>query len=934
MSWRVRKDLRNLSTESAFALMLITFPFLILYSTGWPLGKVVPIQLGLLAIATSWLGSGVIGKDISLGFLSFSLAQVESRQQLWREKMRLSILMIGTLFLLSMGALTLLAYSTSAPPTSLLLSLERPVIFVLVGAIISITGLGGGAFFSLILRSYQGAFWLTLLTPFALAVIVLFPFVFSSLVNITNIYWGATYLVTCIYGFSLYLLARKQFFTWQDLGPWGGEIWFPTRSSEKIETTLRDRCYRPMKALARKELSLQHLNLLITSALLLLYIAGACTYDAATQGPKEAAGLVFFARTLLLFFLPLAIGATSIAEERRLKINQWQNVLPLPPRNQWLIKLGTVYLITVLSTILMPLVIDSWFEGFWIRVPIGISVQITLAILIPLLAVTIGLYASSLSHSFLIALGSSGLVILGIAAIWFTGLPSILARQDAESAAIPHLLFAIVLVIVMAPGFWALCYANYQSQRSLRLIILSNGAAWFTFGILAVSGTHLAYSRSWERISYRPPSPGPPIQTTDVKAIIVPNTWLTVLAPNGTLWTTEQPAASTMVQIGQDSDWIRAFATFQNIYFIKRDGRMFQAKKSGPEISNLHLIANPNSPNAWKEILATPGAHTMMALQSDGSLWTWKEAKDGRVGTPVRYLPDYKWKSAARDQYKSIGIKEDGTLWAWGSGWNDHEFLQNPISAKIQKETQFFFYPARVVGPPVPEMLQLYEQQHDLLQSLRFTPSDGTDPYIGMQKPSMYRRARNKALNTYHTPYRIGTRNDWESVSLSGRLPGHSHRAKTWLERVIILTRTDGSVWVPTSCASRHWQIDTNGSTDPFHELPIDLIPRTIHSYQTEAEIGMAVLARDGTLNKANLFKDGQALTVNLSKHSTRLSQRNNWLSFARSFYTTVALSNDGLLWHAGPYPLRDQPGKVLPLIIPASRNLRPVFDFNTGTPY
>ena len=102
-------------------------------------------------------------------------------------------------------------------------------------------------------------------------------------------------------------------------------------------------------------------------------------------------------------------------------------------------------------------------------------------------------------------------------------------------------------------------------------------------------------------------------------------------------------------------------------------------------------------------------------------------------------------------------------------------------------------------------------------------------------------------------------------------------------------------------------------------------------SFQAEEDLGLATLNQNGTLSRPKWNREGRFLTVDLSKSETMLSERDNWLSFTRSFHTTVAISDDGLLWHAGPHPLRGQPNQILQSIIPANLKLRPVFDFKSG---
>jgi len=84
----------------------------------------------------------------------------------------------------------------------------------------------------------------------------------------------------------------------------------------------------------------------------------------------------------------------------------------------------------------------------------------------------------------------------------------------------------------------------------------------------------------------------------------------------------------------------------------------------------------------WTSIAV--GDHHNLAIKSDGSLWGWGENTYGELGngaqgrtnpstrvssTPIRSAPGNDWKQVAVGGSHSLGLKKDGTLWAWGSNW-------------------------------------------------------------------------------------------------------------------------------------------------------------------------------------------------------------------------------------------------------------------------
>jgi len=76
----------------------------------------------------------------------------------------------------------------------------------------------------------------------------------------------------------------------------------------------------------------------------------------------------------------------------------------------------------------------------------------------------------------------------------------------------------------------------------------------------------------------------------------------------------------------------------------------------------------------WKEISAG-GSHTV-AIKNDGTLWAWGSNSRGQLGdgttvdknTPIQIGTDTDWSivRAGRQDF-NLAIKTDGTLWAWGN---------------------------------------------------------------------------------------------------------------------------------------------------------------------------------------------------------------------------------------------------------------------------
>jgi alpha-tubulin suppressor-like RCC1 family protein len=88
-------------------------------------------------------------------------------------------------------------------------------------------------------------------------------------------------------------------------------------------------------------------------------------------------------------------------------------------------------------------------------------------------------------------------------------------------------------------------------------------------------------------------------------------------------------------------------------------------------IAPFAMAQNDEEDKAFVVQIAAGGKHSF-ALKNDGSLWAWGSNLFGQLGdgstrstaTPVKVLDDVSFVSAGF--YHSLAIKTDGSLWTWG----------------------------------------------------------------------------------------------------------------------------------------------------------------------------------------------------------------------------------------------------------------------------
>lgn len=177
-------------------------------------------------------------------------------------------------------------------------------------------------------------------------------------------------------------------------------------------------------------------------------------------------------------------------------------------------------------------------------------------------------------------------------------------------------------------------------------------------------------------------------------------TWLNVTAgkahslaikTDGTLWAWGFNGAGQLgdgtheerrvpVQVGSDSNWASVQAGYYHTFAIKKDstiwiwGDNFMGQLGNGTIGLDAGASTPTQVGAasdWASISA--GAFHNMALKNNGTLWVWGSDNFGESGTGQRNLTPVQlgvasdWAGVRLGGYHSHAIKTDGSLWSWGS---------------------------------------------------------------------------------------------------------------------------------------------------------------------------------------------------------------------------------------------------------------------------
>jgi alpha-tubulin suppressor-like RCC1 family protein len=232
------------------------------------------------------------------------------------------------------------------------------------------------------------------------------------------------------------------------------------------------------------------------------------------------------------------------------------------------------------------------------------------------------------------------------------------------------------------------------------------------------------------------------------------------------------------VQIGTDFNWHMVTSGYSHVLAIKTDGTLWGWGSNGNGQLGIGIVADPLSPrqigaaNNWKIVEA--GSYYSIGLKKDGTLWGWGYNFSGILGTGTvggnRYVvgqigTDTDWKSVSTsfDGGHVLAIKNDETLWAWGSNF----------SGELGDGTQ--------INRLVPTKISDNNNWQSISAGSDFSLAIKKDGTLWAWGNNGYGQLGDGTKISKSVPTQIGNSTDWKTVSA-----GDSHG---------VAVKTDGTLW-------------------------------------------------------------------------------------------------------------------------------------------
>ena len=820
------------------------------------------------------------GREFSLGTFQSLLSQPMERRRIWRIKMAVlffAATLILAAYFLSCDMLLHQALKVRIWSVNPAMIESDFCNAMLASGMVTLIAMAGGLWTTLLLRQVAAAFWITFLAPAGLLMLI-FLFLPSKLAGNEAVFIPLLYGTGLLYCAAGFWFAHWLFHRAQDAAWTGGVVafsrWRYFESGSASSASTRHR--RPVGALVKKELQLQSITWFCATAFLALHLAvivmrkvhGSFERDSLAGEASE-----FF--WMLWLIMPLIIGGTVVAEERRLGVTEGQFCLPASRWFQFAIKFFPAIFVGILLGGCVPLLL----EGFaaWVGAPnpdFNPSSQDhdIIGAIIFFLALALGLalagfYASTLAKNFLQALGAAVVVIIGCVLFTF------FADHFQSLLGIawnPTLTICVSILTTLTAVPW-LAWRNFNYFQERGRVWRRNVLGLATATLFILISSAALYNRAWEVFETAEPAHGPAKFSLADPPVLYITAYdsLQVRLPDGRVWfdylnyryyDPEQNRISWLWRSLMDplpknaeaqrfvagSDW-RSASVQRVSFYLNYNG-------SRPE-PNSHVV----------------GYLDTVGVKADGTLWISDASNTGAwTGDKMNLFgSETNWQQLVRSRFEILLLKNDGTLWQWG--WGTNRFDWNTWQTNWPRLGN---YQPHQIGTNA-DWKQIWCNAWNILVQ----KTDGSVWGFGFDD----------------LKYKMDRRKNLDGVTL--RTLSQSGNGE------MAYVRPDGTLWMS-------WLLTSKGSTTNVYSDFVRIGKETNWTTVALNWQRAVALKSDGSLWQLQFSYPWDAIPeqvivtaqspqviVAAQSPQVRLGIHNDWVAIASTWHDVIALAADGSLW-------------------------------------
>jgi alpha-tubulin suppressor-like RCC1 family protein len=453
-------------------------------------------------------------------------------------------------------------------------------------------------------------------------------------------------------------------------------------------------------------------------------------------------------------------------------------------------------------------------------------------------------------------------------------------------------------------GNWLSVSAGYNNTVAIK----TNGTLWTwgynTQGQLGINDTanrsspvQVGSGTTWASVSFGSDSSG---GTGHIVAIKTDGTlWSWGYNTYGALGLSDTANRSSPVQVGSLTNWASVSAGNSHTAAIKTDGTLWTWGSNGDGQLGLNTAPSSGlSPRQvgsltnWASVSAgsgtTAGSGFTAAIKTDGTLWTWGQYQNGKLGTnqnythmssPVQVGSLTNWSKVSAGVDHAAAIKTDGTLWTWGLN-NAGQLGLNDVGGYTYRSS-----PVQVASGTTWSKVSAGNIYTVAIKT------DGTLWAWGYGGNGQLGQNNNTA--NISSPTQVGTLTTWTSVSAGCKGTDG--------------IKTDGTLWAwgynaygtlgQNNTTSRSSPVQV-GSTIPAYNNDTAILWSSVAAGQNSG----AAIKSNGTLWMWGKNDYGQLGQNNLTYRSspTQVGSLTTWSSVYNSGSVTFAIKTDGTLWAWG----------------------------------